>query len=140
MNPMRCGLFWRGGSNGRRAEGKAGKRMFSRDTLTYAFHNVDLLFDFLLGIGMKPFIEFGFMPRALASGTATCFHYQGNITPPADYEAWGTLIKTLTAHLADRYGVAEIRTWFFEVWNEPNLKYFWKGDKLASHAVAALVI
>lgn len=98
-------------------------------TLRYSFFNIDSIFDFLLSIGMKPFIELGFMPEALASGTITCFHYRGNVTPPADYNEWAALIKMLTQHLVDRYGIEEVRTWFFEVWNEPNLKYFWAGTQ-----------
>ncbi len=98
-------------------------------TLRYSFFNIDSIFDFLLSIGMKPFIELGFMPEALASGTTTCFHYKGNVTPPADYDEWATLIKMLTRHLVDRYGIHEVRTWFFEVWNEPNLSFFWAGTQ-----------
>src|SRR5512143_265097 len=52
-------------------------------TLRYSFFNIDSIFDFLLSIGMKPFIELGFMPTALASGQTTCFHYKANVTPPA---------------------------------------------------------
>jgi len=111
--------------------------------LRYSFFNIDAIFDYLLEIGMKPFIELGFMPPALASGTETCFHYQGNITPPADYGQWETLIRTLTRHLVDRYGLPEVRSWFFEVWNEPNLRYFWSGTqeeyfKLYEHAARAI--
>lgn len=112
-------------------------------TLRYSFFNIDSIFDFLLSIGMKPFIELGFMPEALASGTTTCFHYKANVTPPADYAEWEKLIYTLTQHLVDRYGLEEVRTWFFEVWNEPNLKYFWDGTqaeyfKLYEHSVRAI--
>jgi len=103
--------------------------LFSTGGITYSFHNVDLLFDFLLSIGIKPFIEIGFMPTALASGPETCFHYKANVTPPRDYNEWSALVKAFVTHLAQRYGLEEIRTWFYEVWNEPNLKYFWKGDK-----------
>lgn len=98
-------------------------------SLRYSFFNIDSIFDFLLSIGMKPFVELGFMPEALASGTTTCFHYKGNITPPADYDQWADLIRTLTQHLVDRYGLPEVRSWFFEVWNEPNLKYFFDGTQ-----------
>lgn len=97
--------------------------------LSYSFFNIDSVFDFLLSIGMKPFIELGFMPEALASGSTTCFHYKGNITPPADHDQWADLIKTLTQHLVDRYSLDEVRTWFFEVWNEPNLKFFFDGTQ-----------
>ena len=96
--------------------------------LEYSFFNIDSIFDFLLDIGMKPFIELSFMPSALASGSQTVFHYLGNITPPKDYNEWGALIGALAEHLVRRYGTEEVRKWFFEVWNEPNLKdFFWSG-------------
>lgn len=99
-----------------------------KGSLEYSFFNVDSIFDFLLEIGMKPFIELSYMPTALASGTQTVFHYLGNITPPKSYDEWGNLIGELTGHLEQRYGAEEVRMWFFEVWNEPNLKdFFWSG-------------
>ncbi len=112
-------------------------------SLRYSFFNIDSIFDFLLSIGMKPFLELGFMPTALASGTQTCFHYKANVTPPADYAEWENLIRALTEHLVERYGIEEVRTWFFEVWNEPNLNYFWAGTQqeyfeLYEHAVRAV--
>jgi xylan 1,4-beta-xylosidase len=96
-------------------------------SLEYSFFNVDSIFDFLLGIGMKPFVELSFMPGALASGDKTVFHYRGNITPPKSYEEWADLIGALAMHLVSRYGAREVRKWFFEVWNEPNLGFFWAG-------------
>jgi xylan 1,4-beta-xylosidase len=98
-------------------------------SLEYSFFNVDSIFDFLLEIGMKPFIELSFMPGALASGPKTMFHYRGNITPPASYAEWADLIGTLAGHLVRQYGAEEVRTWFFEVWNEPNLDIFWAGTQ-----------
>jgi xylan 1,4-beta-xylosidase len=97
--------------------------------IVYNFVNIDNIFDFLLSIGMKPFIELGFMPEALASGDKTCFHYKGNITPPKDYEQWSHFIKTFTEHLVERYGMDEVRSWYFEVWNEPNLDHFFSGTQ-----------
>ncbi len=75
---------------------------------------------------MKPFVELSFMPRALASGDKTVFHYRGNVTVPRDYRQW-TLIRTLVAHWVERYGLSEVKQWFFEVWNEPNIKALWSG-------------
>jgi xylan 1,4-beta-xylosidase len=94
------------------------------DTFFYSFFNTDQIFDFLLSIGMKPFVELSFMPTALASGDKTVFHYRANVTPPKDYAKWATLIRKLVAHWVERYGMAEVRQWFFEVWNEPNLDAF----------------
>ena len=69
------------------------------------------------------------MPTALASGKTTAFNYQANVTHPKDNTQWATLIHKLVSHWVERYGVDEIRTWFFEVWNEPNLKAFWPGTQ-----------
>lgn len=112
--------------------------------LWFSFFNIDSIIDFLLDIGMKPFIELSFMPEALASGTKAVFHYKGNITPPKSYEEWGQLIEELARHLVKRYGKNKVREWFFEVWNEPNLKdFFWAGTmeeyfELYKHAAFAI--
>ena len=95
----------------------------------YHFHNVDLIYDFLLGIGMRPLVELSFMPSVIASGSQTAFHYGGNVTPPRDFARWEELICVLVRHLADRYGRREVARWLFEVWNEPNLPYFWAGTQ-----------
>jgi xylan 1,4-beta-xylosidase len=97
--------------------------------LIYSFFNVDQIVDFLLSIGMRPFVEWSFMPTALASGNATIFSYRGNVTPPVDYTKWAELIRRLVAHWVDRYGLDEVRRWYFEVWNEPNLRAFWAGTQ-----------
>lgn len=89
-----------------------------------SFTNIDSIFDFLLSINMKPFIELGFMPDCLKSKNTTVFHYEGNTAPPADYDRWAWFIGEFVRHLLARYGRDEVRQWFFEVWNEPNL-----GDK-----------
>ena len=96
--------------------------------LLYSFFNADQIIDFLLSIGMRPFVELSFMPTALASGSKTVFHYRGNVTPPKDYKLWAALIRKLVTHWVERYGVREVSKWFFEVWNEPNLKAFWTGS------------
>ena len=100
-----------------------------QDKPLYSFFNADQIFDFLRSIRMRPFVELSFMPTALASGQRTVFHYRGNVTPPRDYGMWATLIRKLVSHWVDRYGVKEVRQWFFEVWNEPNLKAFWTGTQ-----------
>jgi xylan 1,4-beta-xylosidase len=109
----------------------------------YSFLNADRIMDFLVSIGMHPFVELSFMPETLASGETTVFHYQANVTPPKDYEKWATLIQKLAAHWVERYGLEEVRNWFFEVWNEPNLSAFWPASqsdyfKLYRHTVNAI--
>lgn len=109
----------------------------------YNYMYVDALFDFLLSIGIKPFVELGFMPHALASGNKTIFWWRGNVTPPKDYDKWAGLVQNLTQHFTERYGEAEVKTWYFEVWNEPNLDGFWAGSqeeyfKLYAYAARAV--
>ncbi len=93
----------------------------------YNWQYVDELFDFLQSIGMKPFVELGFMPSALASGQHTIFWYKANVTPPKDYAKWAAFIRAFAMHETERYGAQEVRSWYFEVWNEPNLTGFWMG-------------
>jgi xylan 1,4-beta-xylosidase len=95
----------------------------------YNWQYIDELYDFLHRIGMKPLVELGFMPAALASGSKTIFWYHGNVTPPKDMKKWGDFIRAFVLHLQERYGDAEVRTWYFEVWNEPNLRGFFDGDQ-----------
>jgi xylan 1,4-beta-xylosidase len=96
----------------------------------YNYMYVDALFDFLLSINIKPFVELGFMPHALASGEETIFWWRGNVTPPKDYGKWEKLIENLVSHFTERYGTEEVKTWYFEVWNEPNLSPgFWTGTQ-----------
>lgn len=94
----------------------------------YNWQYVDELFDFILSIEMKPFIELGFMPSALASGPQTIFWWRGNITPPKDYAKWEAFVAAFVQHVTERYGSDEVRSWYFEVWNEPNLDGFWMGN------------
>ena len=102
----------------------------SKGNPEYNYQYIDALYDFLLSIKIKPFVELGFMPSALASGSQTIFWWKGNVTPPKDYKKWEELIRNLTQHFTDRYGVEEVKTWYFEVWNEPNLSPgFWSGTQ-----------
>lgn len=118
-------------------EDKAGKPQ-------YNYMYVDALFDYLLSIGIKPFVELGFMPNSLASGNNTIFWWKGNVTPPKDYDKWKSLIRNLVQHFTERYGAEEVKTWYFEVWNEPNLSPgFWTGtqdDYFKLYAYAAKAV
>ena len=100
----------------------------------YNFTYLDRVMDDYRALGLKPFLELGFMPEKLASGTQTIFYWKGNTTPPADHERWADLIRATLRHLAERYGEEEVSTWPCEVWNEPNLPGFWENaDEAAYH-------
>ena len=114
-----------------------------QDRLLHSFFNADQIADYLISIGMRPFVELSFMPSALASGHKTVFHYRGNVTPPRNFKQWGTLVARLADHWVERYGSREVSQWFFEVWNEPNMKAFWTGTRsdyftLYQHSARAL--
>jgi xylan 1,4-beta-xylosidase len=99
-------------------------------SLRFDFTRIDAIYDRLLELGLRPVVELSFMPAALARDAAqTVFAYRGIISPPADWEEWHRLVATLTRHLVERYGIAEVSHWAFEVWNEPNLAVFWSGTQ-----------
>lgn len=111
--------------------------------LVYDWTNVDRVYDFLRELGIRPVVELGFMPEPLASGEQTIFWWKGNVTPPKSYDEWGQFIEELTRHFTQRYGADEVRKWYFEVWNEPNLEGFWPAGrdeyfKLYEHTVRAI--
>jgi xylan 1,4-beta-xylosidase len=97
--------------------------------LYYCWNQLDKIYDALLARGLRPFVELNPMPAALASGNQKITYYQMNVTPPAQWKAWGNLVEVFTRHLVERYGLDEVRQWNFEVWNEPNLSCFWSGTK-----------
>ncbi len=95
----------------------------------YNWNKMDQLFDFLLEIKMKPFVELSFMPAALRTNDQTVFHWKAYVSPPNSYPKYEALIEALVRHVEQRYGKEEIKTWYFEVWNEPNHKSFFTGNR-----------
>ncbi|MBR6101228.1 MAG: xylan 1,4-beta-xylosidase [Ruminococcus sp.] len=94
----------------------------------YNYTYIDRIFDSYLELDIRPYLELGFMPEKLASGTQTIFYWKGNTTPPKDYKLWTDMVVALLKHLLSRYG-DEVLDWPIEVWNEPNLPGFWyKAD------------
>ncbi len=94
------------------------------------FMQVGIVYDAILAAGMKPFVEISFMPEKLAKGRKKSpFGYQANVTPPKDHLAWQDFIRKFTEYLVHRYGEAEVSSWYFEVWNEPNVPFFWTGKQ-----------
>ncbi|TFW29040.1 GH39 family glycosyl hydrolase [Duganella callida] len=97
----------------------------------YDWTRLDYLYDHLLKIGIKPFVELGFTPLAMRSSDLSIFYWKGNTSHP-DPKKWAGLIDAFIRHVQERYGKEEVRSWFFEVWNEPNLDGFWeKADQKA---------
>ena len=118
----------------------------------YDFTITDRTFDEYRKAGVRPFVELGFMPKDLAAEVPGISEYQlhypkptmggASNNPPKDYAMWGELVRKFTEHLVQRYGRDEVKTWYFEVWNEPDIIY-WHGTeaeylKLYDYAVAGV--
>ncbi len=120
-------LKW--GSTNAYTEDKNGKPVYSWTIL-------DQIFDTFHAAGIKPIVEIGFMPEALSTHPEPYRHnfpkgsigsiYTGWAYPPRDYAKWSELVYQFTRHLRERYGDTEVKTWLWEVWNEPDIDY-WKG-------------
>lgn len=115
----------------------------------YDFTITDKTFDEFQRAGVRPVVELGFMPKDLAAKVPGVDEYQvhypkstisgASNNPPRDYALWGELVRRYTEHLVQRYGKSEVSTWYFEVWNEPDIAY-WHGTpeeyyKLYDYAV-----
>jgi xylan 1,4-beta-xylosidase len=119
----------------------------------YDWTIVDLILDTILRHHAKPFVEIGFMPMHLADPARYDISEErhrlqnyiayGWACPPKDYQKWHDLVYHLVRHCVERYGEAEIKTWYWELWNEPDLEYYWKGsieefNKLYDYTAAAV--
>jgi len=119
----------------------------------YDWKIVDRIFDTYLQRGVKPYVQIGFMPKALSTKPEPYQHhwtptakyeeiYTGWAYPPKDYSRWAELVFQWTKHCVDRYGKREVLTWYWEVWNEANIGY-WRGTpeefrKLHDYAIDAV--
>lgn len=134
-------LKW--GSTNAYTEDKKGKPV-------YNWLIVDSIVDVYVKNGMKPFMEIGFMPEALSTHPTPYKHtwsaneeiWTGWTYPPKDYKRWEDLVFTWVKHSIDRYGLTEVKSWYWEMWNEPNIKY-WGGTfdeycKLYDYSAAAV--
>lgn len=93
--------------------------------IRYRWQTIDEFFDRLKELNIRPLVELSSMPLELASGDTTTFVWKMNVTTPKDYNEWYDLCKAFTSHMVDRYGLDEVKKWYFEVWNEPNITGFW---------------
>ena len=97
------------------------------------FRACGVAYDNILAAGMKPFVEISFMPRELASKAdqGGFIYYNPNVSMPKDWDAWKNYIRAFIRFLLHRYGEAEVRSWYFEIWNEPDLgsTFFSGGDE-----------
>src|SRR6202034_1373654 len=104
----------------------------------YSWAILDQIFDTFHATGIKPLVEIAFMPKALSTHPEPYRHdfprgkvgdiYTGWAHPPNDYQKWSELVFRFVGQLRERYGEAEVKTWLWEVWNEPDIGY-WQGTR-----------
>lgn len=122
----------------------------------YDWTVTDRIIDTYLARGVRPYLQIGFMPEAMSSAKPGTpyqhswrpgFAYEliatGWTAPPKDYVKWGELAYQWTLHNIERYGRDEVKKWYFEVWNEPNSRFYWSGtqdefNKLHDYAIAGI--
>ena len=121
--------------------------MYTEDKNGNAIYNwtiIDSIFDAYVERGMKPLAQIGFMPEALSQQPIPYKHnwnpadkkssiLAGWIYPPDDYKKWSELIFQWVNHCVSRYGKSEVDTWYWELWNEPNSRYFEAKEKLKEY-------
>jgi xylan 1,4-beta-xylosidase len=101
----------------------------------YDWTIVDRIIDTYLKRGMKPMMQIGFMPEALSVKPQPYRHnwepgapynqvYTGWAHPPKDYDKWRELVFQWAKHSIEKYGKAEVESWVWEVWNEPDIGYW----------------
>ena len=119
----------------------------------YDWTILDRIFDTYLERGVRPYAQIGFMPKDLSVKPEPYQHrwtpkaryeeiYTGWAYPPKDYEKWAELVYQWVKHCVERYGREEVETWYWQVWNEPNIGY-WRGTrqefvKLHDYAIDAV--
>lgn len=112
--------------------------VYTEDETGKAFYDwtlMDKIMDSFVDRRMRPLVEIGFMPKALSINPEPYQHYwsqNGELWtdwtyPPKDYKKWSELVYQWVLHSIERYGEDEVKTWLWEVWNEPNIGY-WSGS------------
>jgi xylan 1,4-beta-xylosidase len=103
----------------------------------YDWTIIDRILDTYVQAKARPFVEIGFMPEALSTVPQPYQHhwrpgarydeiFTGWSYPPKDYGKWAELVRRWVLHSVERYGKAEVLSWYWELWNEPDIPY-WRG-------------
>jgi xylan 1,4-beta-xylosidase len=102
----------------------------------YDWTILDRIFDTYKERGVRPYVQIGFMPEALSTHPVPYQHRwtpggresisTGWAYPPKDYARWAELVHQWVKHSVERYGQSEVESWYWEVWNEPNI-FYWRG-------------
>jgi xylan 1,4-beta-xylosidase len=94
--------------------------------IIYDWTKIDQLYDGLKAKGIRPFVELGWTPAVMRTSPQQLFYWKGNTSHP-DPAMWRDLVSAFVTHVRARYGAEDVRSWYFELWNEPNLEGFWEN-------------
>src|SRR3954451_22787549 len=87
----------------------------------YDWTKLDRYLTAISAAGMRPIMEMDFMPTALAQRRSSRDIYN-------DATNYRQLIAAVVRHCVDRFGIADVSQWYWEIWNEPDYIGFWHGD------------
>lgn len=96
--------------------------------MDYNFFYIDKAIKYMLSLGVKPYLELSFMPDAIASKHTEIFSYKANISKPDSMEQWEKMLEAFIRHLIRYFGKDEVASWYFDVWNEPDIADFWADE------------
>ncbi|MBE0653704.1 MAG: hypothetical protein IH594_07895, partial [Bacteroidales bacterium] len=103
----------------------------------YNWTKLDFVLDYFVENNLIPFFEIMGHPSTEWEAQDQEFdqYFQGqnsdenryfdNFEDDGQIRAWKELVKEMALHFIERYGPEEVRSWYFETWNEPNLNHFW---------------
>jgi xylan 1,4-beta-xylosidase len=119
--------------------------VYDNDTVYhYDFSRLNRVFRYYLDHGVKPIVEFDFFPKGFSVPFGDGLNSEGfnsRHAEPRDWNEWENLIKAFMDNLISTFGKEELRTWYYEVWNEPdgwpteNLPVFYRLYDVFSHTV-----
>lgn len=98
-------------------------------TLSANWQMVDISIEGLLDLGLKPIYTTCFTPKGMTGDPAVCWPDRNSVGLPKDLGAWRDFVSSGLRHHVERFGIGEVRSWYFECWNEPNLEGFFSGTK-----------
>jgi xylan 1,4-beta-xylosidase len=128
---VRCHNMFSDKAPGQQENCVYGCRIYDEDgkgNSVYNWNHLDQVLDRWLSVGLRPILEVDFMPDKLAEGAIVRNYSGGAINTPRDYDKWRNLVYETVRHCKERHGAEEIRRWYWEIWNEPDLKtYFIDG-------------
>lgn len=114
---------------------EVGIEVYSEDesgNAVYDFSRVNQIYGEFVKRGLKPVVECDYLPRGLApkgkqSSDGNDEGMSIKNAGPEDWNKWHDLLTAFTKNLIETFGAEEVRTWYFEVWNEPD---GWKQDDI----------